>query len=121
MDFIKEITCIQAVGTSDDEARKYGYESWIDYCHKVNIFTRFITKCPCCKKSFTNNNPAVGGHVLAERGTLDIEGKLIYVKYITPICKQCNDRYKTIKFGNSLKFMVTIYAACLTTLQNDKF
>ena len=67
MDFIKEITCIQAVGTSDDEARKYGYESWIDYCHKVNIFTRFITKCPCCKKSFTNNNPAVGGHVLAER------------------------------------------------------
>lgn len=47
MDFIKEITCIQAVGTSDDEARKYGYESWIDYCHKVNIFTRFITKCPC--------------------------------------------------------------------------
>lgn len=72
MDFIKEITCIQAVGTSDDEARK----------------------CPCCKKSFTNNNPAVGGHVLAERGTLDIEGKLIYVKYITPICKQCNDRYK---------------------------
>lgn len=94
MDFIKEITCIQAVGTSDDEARKYGYESWIDYCHKVNIFTRFITKCPCCKKSFTNNNPAVGGHVLAERGTLDIESKLIYVKYITPICKQCNDRYK---------------------------
>lgn len=68
MDFIKEITCIQAVGTSDDEARKYGYESWIDYCHKVNM---------------------------------------------TAI--------KTIKFGNSLKFMVTIYAACLTTLQNDKF
>ena len=30
MNFIKEITCIQAVGTSDDEARKYGYESWID-------------------------------------------------------------------------------------------
>lgn len=28
MAFIKEITCIQAVGTSDDEARKYGYESW---------------------------------------------------------------------------------------------
>lgn len=26
MDFIKEITCIQAVGTSDDEARKYGYK-----------------------------------------------------------------------------------------------
>ena len=56
---LKEITCLQAV--ADDEACKYGYKSWINYCHRTNIFTRFITKCPCCKKSFTNDNPAVGG------------------------------------------------------------
>ena len=108
MDFIKEITCIQAVGTSDDEARKYGYESWIDYCHKVNIFTRFITKCPCCKKSFTNNNPAVGGN-------------LSMLSILLQSVNNAMTAIKTIKFGNSLKFMVTIYAACLTTLQNDKF
>ena len=59
-----------------------------------NIFTRFITKCPCCKKSFTNDNPAVGGHVLAEYGRLNTEGRLIYTKCITPICKECNDSYK---------------------------
>lgn len=44
---LKEITCLQAV--ADDEACKYGYESWIAYCYKTNIFTRFITICPCCK------------------------------------------------------------------------
>ena len=88
--FLNEISCLQAV--ADDEACKYGYESWIDYCHKVNIFTRFITKCPCCKKSFTNDNPAVGGHVLAEYGRLDTEGS--YTKCITPICKECNDSFK---------------------------
>lgn len=94
MDFIKEITCIQAVGTSDDEARKYGYESWIDYCHKVNIFTRFITKCPCCKKSFTNNNPAVGGHV-----NKIFEQDFVKRKYIVPVCDTCNKRYKETKAG----------------------
>ena len=81
---LKEITCLQAV--ADDEACKYGYESWIAYCYKTNIFTRFITKCPCCKKSFTNDNPAVGEHVLAEDGRLGTEGRLI--------CKKCNDRFK---------------------------
>ena len=53
---LKEITCLQAV--ADDEACKYGYESWIAYCYKTNIFTRFITICPCCKKCndrFKNN------------------------------------------------------------------
>ena len=89
---LKEITCLQAV--ADDEACKYGYKSWINYCHRTNIFTRFITKCPCCKKSFTNDNPAVGGHVLAEYGRLNTEGRLIYTKCITPICKECNDSYK---------------------------
>lgn len=88
---LKEITCLQAV--ADDEACKYGYESWIAYCYKTNIFTRFITICPCCKKSFTNDNPAVGEHVLAEYGRLDTEGRLIYTKCITPICKKCNDRF----------------------------
>ena len=68
---LKEITCLQAV--ADDEACKYGYESWIAYCYKTNIFTRFITICPCCKKSFTNDNPAVGGHVLAEYGRLNAD------------------------------------------------
>lgn len=29
---LKEITCLQAV--ADDEACKYGYESWIAYCYK---------------------------------------------------------------------------------------
>lgn len=81
---------------------------------RVNMVTRFITKCPCCKKSFTNNNPAVGGHVLAERGTLDIEGKLIYVKYITPICKQCNDRYKNNQVWNSLIAAISANPLSLT-------
>lgn len=89
---LKEITCLQAV--ADDEACKYGYESWIAYCYKTNIFTRFITICSCCKKSFTNDNSAVGEHVLAEYGRLDTEGRLIYTKCITPICKKCNDRFK---------------------------
>ena len=31
---LKEITCLQAV--ADDEACKYGYESWIAYCYKTN-------------------------------------------------------------------------------------
>lgn len=90
---LKEITCLQAV--ADDEACKYGYESWIAYCYKTNIFTRFITICPCCKKSFTNDNPAVGGHVLAEYGRLNAEGRLIYTECLTPICKECNDSYKS--------------------------
>lgn len=89
---LKEITCLQAV--ADDEACKYGYESWIAYCYKTNIFTRFITICPCCKKSFTNDNPAVCGHVLAEYGRLNAEGRLIYTECLTPICKECNDSYK---------------------------
>lgn len=89
---LKEITCLQAV--ADDEACKYGYESWIAYCYKTNIFTRFITICPCCKKSFTNDNPAVGGHVLAEYGRLNTEGRFGYTKCVTPICKKCNDRFK---------------------------
>lgn len=38
---LKEITCLQAV--ADDEACKYGYKSWINYCHRTNIFTRFGT------------------------------------------------------------------------------
>lgn len=88
----KEITCLQA--GADDEACKYGYKSWIDYCHRTNILTRFITICPCCKQPFTNDNPAVGGHVLAEYGVLDSEGKLIYTQCVTPICKRCNDRFK---------------------------
>ena len=78
---LKEITCLQAV--ADDEACKYGYESWIAYCYKTNIFTRFITICPCCKKSFTNDNPAVGGHVLAEYGRLNTEGRFGYTKCVT--------------------------------------
>ena len=78
---LKEITCLQAV--ADDEACKYGYESWIAYCYKTNIFTRFITICPCCKKSFTNDNPAVGGHVLAEYGRLNAEGRPVSYTHLT--------------------------------------
>lgn len=107
---IREITCIQAVGTADDDAKNYGYESWIDYCHKVNIFTRFIAKCPCCKSPFTINNPAVGGHVLADFDISDEEDKYLYTECITPICKRCNDRYKNNQAWK--EFKVRAYNLC---------
>lgn len=62
---LKEITCLQAA--ADDEACKYGYESLIAYCYKTNIFTRFITICPCCKKSFISY--ASNGITLSDEGT----------------------------------------------------
>ena len=37
---LKEIICLQAV--ADDEACKYGYKSWIDYCHRTNIRTHLL-------------------------------------------------------------------------------
>lgn len=90
----RKITCMQAVGSADDEAQKYGYESWIDYCHKVNLFTRFVSNCPCCNNPFTNDNPAVGGHVLADYRQTRLIDKYTYTKCITPICKSCNDHFK---------------------------
>ena len=44
--------------------------------------------------ALANDNPAVGGHVLAEYGRLNAEGRLIYTECLTPICKECNDSYK---------------------------
>ena len=89
-DLLKEVACIHIGGSSEEIAKKYGYDSWIDYCHKKNWFTRSIKKCPCCHKSFTAQNYAVGGHVLAEFGELDSEGKLIYTECVTPVCNRCN-------------------------------
>lgn len=89
IDFLtRKITCMQATGTANDEAQKYGYESWINYCYKVNILTRLVSNCPCCSSQFTHDNPAVGGHVLARFN------KSIYTECVTPICKRCNDRFK---------------------------
>ena len=61
----------------------------------MHIYQRISCNNPSNRvKSFSNDNPAVGGHVLAEYGRLDTEGRLIYTKCITPICKKCNDRFK---------------------------
>lgn len=89
-DLLKEVACIHIVGSSEEIAKEYGYDSWIDYCHKKNWFTRSIDICPICKKPFTKENYAVGGHVLAAFGKLDSEGKLIYTECVTPICNRCN-------------------------------
>lgn len=101
----ESIACIQATRTSDETAREYGYPSWIDYCHKKRPLSRFVRVCPICKKSFTPENYAVGGHVLAGFGKKDSQGKLIYTKCVTPICNKCNVKAESqIKAFEVMKF-----------------
>lgn len=86
----EKVLCLPTFGTTEDKAQLYGYKSWIDYCHKTNIFTRMITKCPCCNKPFSEDNPAIGGHVSVSFEN-NSEGHPIFdAGYVTPICRRCN-------------------------------
>jgi len=102
----KKVLCLQTAGTSEDKAELYGYQSWIDYCHKTNLFTQWVKVCPICKTSFTAKNPAVGGHISISKES-DSKGRLVFEGgYITPICKKCNSNHHSWKSFKVFKLML---------------
>lgn len=77
---METISVFHIPNTKKDIAEKYGYKSWVDYW-KIKSKHSFPQKCPCCGKSFTMTNYAVGSHV--------VNYKTDQV-YIMPCCNNCN-------------------------------
>ena len=103
----ENIICFQAKETSDEDAKEYGYASWIDYCHKRNFASRFVRDCPICGKPFTSENYAVGGHVLAALSKDKDGNPALDTECITPICNRCNVRADKLGFFNVKRIYLT--------------
>lgn len=75
------------VNTSDEKSPDG--DGWIHYWERrtQNIIPE---ECPCCKEKTSDRNPMVGAHVIKFVDILKTSPK----RYITPTCKECNDKYK---------------------------
>lgn len=72
--------------TGQERPQKYG-DNWRDYWVNVTIGKKIPEVCPSCNCLMSSKGGAVGGHVVYENNQ---NGKL----YITPVCDDCNKKYK---------------------------
>lgn len=83
------VQVIHKLATSDDEASKYGFKSWIEYWKNyTGKYPGF--KCPFCGKF---PKPLVGAHVVKMK---DLR------TYIVPCCDNCNLNPPRNKYGLQL-------------------
>ena len=74
------ISVTHCIGSSDEDAQKYGYDSWIDYW-KEKSKKPLPESCPCCHKPLTLDKIIVGAHVMDTNNNN---------YYIMPCCNNCN-------------------------------